>query len=645
MVEFMRRVAIVPQELSLDERNLLSVAYKNSVGARRLSPAELVLELATWSAMKMAASEGPLHTAGDAETAKPQVADSTGNYWRLLPPFSKSDYETERAKSTQLGEEEIWRDTMAKLILKLQDGASGKKSASEIQKLQELQESSPERGTRRDERVQGQQGSSLDKECWQVMPAVEAAMSAVSIAQAAAERQCAKAKEAEIEAQEKERLALNKTSEAAEEVARARAIVIEAQQTSAAAAHLRASEQQFAEQAAEKLFQQLSQRFAEQVEVKLAKAEARRAELEENSAELALKRRQAKMQEIQAAQEIAECKMKDREEALEVAIRSAERRAQNRLLDANALAISAEEQAKARAKAADEQADEAIRLAQKRVDEAEIACNVRIGRTEIAEMAAEQNAATASWANLMKDLPLGLEDRLFAAETFLQRFKVGAGLDSRAIDALRRARETHGKIASQTQPLAAAFTMTWGVLLAIALDTVLQLFLAAQAPAAASNETEQPLITSDKSCLSQTRFAMNVLSDQRHFEETQHAEEQTFASQRVVRDGDWDRLSEVGYDPEAETREQTAAEQHSDLEGVLDETRGRQWHVAPAAKNSAGNVSMQELKEGMSLNAQSLPLESTRRDHLLTSSTETWLQDTKHDASVDSRFVFLTEGI
>jgi len=35
MVEFMRRVAIVPQELSLDERNLLSVAYKNSVGARR----------------------------------------------------------------------------------------------------------------------------------------------------------------------------------------------------------------------------------------------------------------------------------------------------------------------------------------------------------------------------------------------------------------------------------------------------------------------------------------------------------------------------------------------------------------------------------------------------------------------------------
>mmetsp|Transcript_481 Transcript_481/g.908 ORF Transcript_481/g.908 Transcript_481/m.908 type:complete len:252 (-) Transcript_481:33-788(-) len=35
MVEFMRRVATVPQELSLEERNLLSVAYKQSVGARR----------------------------------------------------------------------------------------------------------------------------------------------------------------------------------------------------------------------------------------------------------------------------------------------------------------------------------------------------------------------------------------------------------------------------------------------------------------------------------------------------------------------------------------------------------------------------------------------------------------------------------
>jgi len=35
MVEYMKRVAKMNDELSLDERNLLSVAYKNSVGARR----------------------------------------------------------------------------------------------------------------------------------------------------------------------------------------------------------------------------------------------------------------------------------------------------------------------------------------------------------------------------------------------------------------------------------------------------------------------------------------------------------------------------------------------------------------------------------------------------------------------------------
>jgi len=37
MVEYMRRVSTMGTELSLEERNLLSVAYKNSVGARRMS--------------------------------------------------------------------------------------------------------------------------------------------------------------------------------------------------------------------------------------------------------------------------------------------------------------------------------------------------------------------------------------------------------------------------------------------------------------------------------------------------------------------------------------------------------------------------------------------------------------------------------
>eukprot|EP01066_Platyproteum_vivax_P003605 Platyproteum_vivax@DN14553_c0_g1_i1.p1 len=37
MAEYMRSVAEIAQELSVEERNLLSVAYKNSVGARRAS--------------------------------------------------------------------------------------------------------------------------------------------------------------------------------------------------------------------------------------------------------------------------------------------------------------------------------------------------------------------------------------------------------------------------------------------------------------------------------------------------------------------------------------------------------------------------------------------------------------------------------
>jgi len=37
MVSHMKAVAIQPQELSVEERNLLSVAYKNVIGARRAS--------------------------------------------------------------------------------------------------------------------------------------------------------------------------------------------------------------------------------------------------------------------------------------------------------------------------------------------------------------------------------------------------------------------------------------------------------------------------------------------------------------------------------------------------------------------------------------------------------------------------------
>jgi len=37
MVEFMKRVASMDVELSVEERNLISVAYKNVIGARRAS--------------------------------------------------------------------------------------------------------------------------------------------------------------------------------------------------------------------------------------------------------------------------------------------------------------------------------------------------------------------------------------------------------------------------------------------------------------------------------------------------------------------------------------------------------------------------------------------------------------------------------
>ncbi|KAJ2447094.1 14-3-3 protein, partial [Coemansia sp. RSA 2424] len=37
MVENMKKVAAEKQELSVEERNLLSVAYKNVIGARRAS--------------------------------------------------------------------------------------------------------------------------------------------------------------------------------------------------------------------------------------------------------------------------------------------------------------------------------------------------------------------------------------------------------------------------------------------------------------------------------------------------------------------------------------------------------------------------------------------------------------------------------
>lgn len=37
MLGYMKEVAVCPEELTIDERGLLSVAYKNVIGARRAS--------------------------------------------------------------------------------------------------------------------------------------------------------------------------------------------------------------------------------------------------------------------------------------------------------------------------------------------------------------------------------------------------------------------------------------------------------------------------------------------------------------------------------------------------------------------------------------------------------------------------------
>ena len=398
-------------------------------------------------------------------------------------------------------EEEIWRDTMAKVILKLHDSngeAQGQASetilrgalASSAEVLQsqstkildevseeEVKRGAADAGKSMETKVNGpdfldkdtstvvpcdapnreaqkQREVGLDPECLELrelrIPAVEVAMSAVALAQAAAERQCSKAIAAEKEAALKESVALAKTSEAAEEVARAQAIFMEAQHASAVAtASLKATE--------------------EQVEVK---AQMRKAELEESLVSM-------EKQHEMKAQAAAEGRLRDHEQALEKALRAAERRVQNRLLDADALAASAEERAKARVKAAEEEADAAVRLAQKRVLAAEVACNVRIRGGDLLE----GDMDLPAWTSLLTELPLGLEERMFAVETLLQSQKVGeSGGGFLAADALKRAREAHGKVESAgrlspPQPLAAAFVVTWGILLAIALDAILQLLL------------------------------------------------------------------------------------------------------------------------------------------------------------------------
>lgn len=284
-----------------------------------------------------------------------------------------------------MGDPEVWQETMTRLLLKLQDGGSE-----------------------------------------EVFSPVEAAWSAVAMAQAAAERQKEMAQKAEDEAKQREQKALAKSSEAAQQLKRAQQVVSEAQEAS-------------------KLVEARLQAQEEQVEVK---KQMRQVEMEET---LALQRRKE-------AKEAAE-RLRDHEESLQVALRAAELRAQNRLLDADQLASTAEERAKARAKAADEEAEVAVRTAQKRM--ADELANLMVSHRKPCE-------------NFMKDLPVGLEERMMKVESLFrkQHGKLAAA------EALQRAREAHVRL-DQSQPLAAV-VVTWGVLLALALDAILQLLLGAE---------------------------------------------------------------------------------------------------------------------------------------------------------------------
>ncbi|CAJ1389404.1 unnamed protein product [Effrenium voratum] len=476
--------------------------------------------------------------------------------WRLLPPPPRAEHEDAKAtQQTHTLEEGIWRDTMARLILKLQDASERPKepqgpgeavadcledAAKAEQKPLDVARcaaDAPKVNTSQSD-ADGSLISLLKVEdgsegCGGVADSdsvrrVEAAMSAVAVAQAAAERQCARARRAELEAQQKEAAAVEKAAEAAREIARARAIIAEAQEARAATARLKATQ--------------------EQMELE---AEARKAELESFSA-------QVRRQEAQAAEE-AQSKVKDQGEALEAALRAAELRAQSRLLDADALAESAEEKAKARARAAEAEAEAAERLAQTRVLAAEAACKERIG---LAERAAEEDAAKAvsAWATLRKELPAGMRQRMLETEVVLQQGKKisDSAVDNMlAADALRRAREVHAKMEStetgSNQP-AAAFVVTWGVVLALALDALLRLVVGT--PCARRIEPDSPHLKDQPSNM------LRGQCEQRHHRQVELVSaDSRSTSLHAKREGEntWDHLSEVSYEAEVETHMESEA--------------------------------------------------------------------------------------
>ena len=238
---------------------------------------------------------------------------------------------------------------------------------------------------------------------------------------------------------------------------------------------------------------------------------------------------------------------------MEAALRAAELRAQSRLLDADALAESAEEKAKARARAAEAEAEAAERLAQTRVLAAEAACKERIG---LAERAAEEDAAKAvsAWATLRKELPAGMRQRMLETEVVLQQGKKisDSAVDNMlAADALRRAREVHANMESTetgSNP-PAAFVVTWGVVLALALDALLRVV---GTPCARRIEPDSPHLKDPSN--------MRGQCEQRRQVELVSADSRS-TSLHAKREGEntWDHLSEVSYEAEVETHMESEA--------------------------------------------------------------------------------------
>jgi len=125
MVEYMKRVATMGSDLSLDERNLLSVAYKNSVGARRqawravntlqgkeqdASKEQAILELIKTYRLKIEAElneqcrdilnilSTELIPKADNPEAKVFYHKMKGDYYRYLAEFASGEGHTKAAQ-------------------------------------------------------------------------------------------------------------------------------------------------------------------------------------------------------------------------------------------------------------------------------------------------------------------------------------------------------------------------------------------------------------------------------------------------------------------------------------------------------------------------------------------------------------------